>query len=371
MKITKKILIEIIESELSLLTEVNETEDLRQFLSLRGGTRLKSGDSDKGRPESTDTGPVEALQQFLINRSKEEPLSAVESITAAIKAMGTPDGNIGPKTVEAIKAFQNHFEIEETGVYNSAVHNEIASDAPAVEAPAEGSKESAEETADFPHPKWDVLSTEYSGFDAVAGLSAEDARNLLSTISKSGEKTFRDNFITFVNGFEVIAFSGSVQQPDIKLKLTEKMKYAIKKKLLLRKNDIPNWIKAENVSEEFDSIVDEKWKDSEFNLLIKPDEGLDAEAVVVYEEQAALELKDKFVSKFLDTGGEFIPEVEFGFGTKLTGIQDQQSVYLAINEIIEKWVIVNPPDDVPEDEPADEDTSEQLTESRFRKLAGI
>jgi len=360
MKVTKKLLIEIIESELSLLTEAPEKEALRGYFSLGTDVELKIKSSGR---------IVTALQTYLKARASQDDLKEIEGMTSTVEAMGDPDGNFGPKTEALVKLITSNIEgMVETGVYNSEVHGKIAGPAAAVEAAAE---ESVEETADFPHPKWDALSTEYSGFDAVAGLSAEDARNLLSTISKSGEKTFRDNFITFVNGFEVTAFSGSVQQPDIKLKLTEKMKYAIKKKLLLRKNDIPNWIKAENVSEEFDSIVDEKWKDSEFNLLIKPDEGLDAEAVVVYEEQAALELKDKFVSKFLDTRGEFIPEVEFGFGTKLTGIQDQQSVYLAINEIIEKWVIVNPPDDVPEDEPADEDTSEQLTESRFQKLAGI
>ena len=350
MKVTKKFLIEIIESEISLLTEAPEKEALRGYFSLGTDVELKIKSSGR---------IVTALQVYLKARASQDDLKEIEDMTSTVEAMGEPDGNFGPKTEALVKLITSNIEgMVETGVYNSEVHGKIAGPAAAVEAAAE--EESAEETADFPHPKWDALSTEFGGFEEISELSAEDARNLLSIISKSGEKTFRDNFITFVNGFEVTTFSGSAQQPDIKLKLTEKMKYAIKKKLLLRKNDIPNWIK------------DEKWNDSEFNLLIKPDEGLDAEAVVVYEEQAALELKDKFVSKFLDTSGEFIPEVKFGeFDSKITGIQDQQSVYLAINEIIEKWVIVNPPDDVPEDEPADEDTSEQLTESRFRKLAGI
>jgi peptidoglycan hydrolase-like protein with peptidoglycan-binding domain len=132
MKVTKKILIEIIESELSLLTEENEKEALRGYFSLGPDVELKTKSSGR---------IVTALQVYLKARASQDDLKEIEGMSSTVEAMGDPDGNFGPKTEALVKLITSNIEgMEETGVYNSAVHEKIAGPAAAVEAAAEESQ---------------------------------------------------------------------------------------------------------------------------------------------------------------------------------------------------------------------------------------
>lgn len=352
MKVTKKLLLEIIEAELSLLNEANEKEALRAYFSIND--QIKLGQGDRGDI-------VTALQDFLIEKSNEESLSDVDSIKSAVEAMGEPDGNIGPKTVAAINAFQGHFELEETGVYNSAVHDAIAGPAPAVEAEAEESpeEESAEESpeeesADFPHPKWDALLEELSPGDTrdLKNLTSEEATQFAEDVIK----TFRSKLIEFVNSFES-GWGGP------KSTLTRNMKRSIVNKFSPKSNPTV-WTTMENIEDEFISLVDEKEEDEDFDVF---DGGANIGRLIQGKNEKIKDLNEEFERIFISADDdELTPLVVAGDFLEISGTVKLKAAYLGVVEIIEKWDVVTR---VEEAEDAEE--PEQLSESRFQKLAGI
>ena len=355
MKITKNVLREMIEAELLLLNEANEKEALRAYFSIND--QIKLGQGDRGDI-------VTALQDFLIEKSNEESLSAVDSIKSAVEAMGEPDGNIGPKTVAAINAFQGHFELEETGVYNSAVHDAIAGPAPAVEAAeeeaaeeestedAEASKE--EESADFPHPKWDALLEELSPGDTrdLKNLTSEEATQFAEDVIK----TFRSKLIEFVNSFES-GWGGPMST------LTRDMKRSIVNKLSPKSNPTV-WTTIENIEDEFSSLVDEKEEDEDFDVF---DGGANIGRLIQGKNEKIKDLNEEFERIFISADDdELTPLVRAGDFLEISGTDKLKAAYLGVVEIIEKWDVVTRAEEVEETE---EPT--QLSESRFQKLAGI
>jgi peptidoglycan hydrolase-like protein with peptidoglycan-binding domain len=372
MKITRKLLLEIIESEISLLNEANETEALRAYFSINDQVELKQG--NKGDI-------VTALQDFLIEKASEVELSKVESITVAVgpEGMGTPDGNFGPNTAAAVKAFQTHYKLKGAeGVYNSAVHKAIAGTTPSVEAPVEGSKESAEETADFLHPKWDSLLEELGVDNAsdLKGMTSEEAKTLIEDI----KKTFRSKLIDFVKGFRLSVERG-------KKSLHIEMKKAIRNKFVGRvSTDDPSWVLIDNIEEEFNSLVGEQQSGKIFD----DNSGTTASRYGGEENEVdgtTSVLKASFKSSFIVNTGEFVPSLTIGDFMNIEGVIKLKSLYNGVNEIIEKWDIVNKKeskadkkekktwnaDDAnePDSGTRDEAIKESISYSRFQKLAGI
>ena len=272
--------------------------------------------------------------------------------------MGAPDGNIGPKTVAAIKAFQGHFGEDETGVYNSAVHDAIAVPAPAVEAEAEESpeEESAEESpeeesADFPHPKWDALLEELSLGDTrdLKNLTSEEATQFAEDVIK----TFRSKLIEFVNSFE-----SGWRGP--KSTLTRDMKRSIVNKFSPKSNPTV-WTTIENIEDEFSSLIDEKAEDREFEVFDS-----DSNIGSLFSDETR-DLNEEFERIFISADDdELTPVVIAGDFLEISGTNKLKSAYLGVVEIIEKWDVVTR---VEEAEETEEPT--QLSESRFQKLAGI
>jgi peptidoglycan hydrolase-like protein with peptidoglycan-binding domain len=352
----------MIEQELSILNEDNEKEALRSYFSINDQIELKQG--DKGDI-------VTALQDFLIEKSTEEPLSAVEEITTAIEAMGEPDGNIGPKSVTAIKAFRKHFELEETGVYNSVVHEAIAGPAPVPETPeaVETDGESGEQKApedpekkeedpekkeavDFPHPKWDALENTIgqNDFSELSSISSEEAGTIVEEIITS----FRTKLIDFVKDFK-LNMMGSRNPLQID------MKRAIVNKFSPRRTQ-NTWISIENIEETFNTLVDEKSNDDDFDIFEN------AENSRSWFTNSEQDLKDAFAAEFINAEGEFAPSVSPGDFFKISGIEKLQAVYTGISEIIEKWDDVNSSENT---EAEKDDLSESVSLVRFQKLAGI
>jgi hypothetical protein len=196
-------------------------------------------------------------------------------------------------------------------------------------------------------------------------VTSEEAKILIEDI----KKTFRSKLIDFVKGFRLNEDRGNKS-------LHIDMKKEIRNKFVGRvPTDDPSWVLIDNLEEEFNLLVDEQQKDKIFD----DKSGTTASSygsLPGQDDGTTSALKSSFKESFIDDTGEFVPLLTIGDFMNIKGVIKLKALYLGINEIIEKWDIVNraeaPEDELADgDESADEDLSEALTESRFRKLAGI
>jgi len=347
MKVTRGILREMIEAELSLLAEDNETDVLTKYFDL--GTDSKIKNKDRGDI-------VSALQTYLKSKYSESNNNAVKT---AILQMGEPDGMFGPLTLSAVKAVQKLLSVTESGEYDKVTHSatgnsggdEATAEADGEDAAAEegGDEASAEATSQAWAVMVDVINDEQ--LDEIKNLDAEGMRELISKIKVK----FANSFRKFLEE-DFLWRSGGNLQPEAKTDLMSKF-------LSFSATDLPKWTRMTSVEQSFSDELDKitSKEGGSKNLFTGPSGHREAKRI----------MKEEFRDDVLSPDSIKAYKLSVHIGSSATpyplkGIARFKAVIVALFDVKNRW------DEFENtSEPAQENQLESISYDRLSKLAGI